>query len=89
MLGSESEPAQQFRGGAGASEGILHADFLDNAGDLGADGVADCAAQAADDAVFLHSKDLAGFGCGLADQLLVQGLDGVDIDNPGADAFPG
>src|SRR5699024_5207199 len=46
-------------------------------------------AQAADDAVLLAGDDLPAVPGGVQDQLLVQGLDGVDDDDPGADALGG
>ena len=48
----------------------------------GADGLA----QTADDIVLLGGDDLAALLCSLEDDLLVQRLDGVDVDDPGMDA---
>ncbi len=49
----------------------------------------DSLAQTADDAVLLGGDDLAALLCSLEDDLLVQRLDGVDVDDPGVDALSG
>lgn len=73
---------------AGVSKDILnaHLDHLAR-GVPGADCAADRVAQTADDRVLLNGDNLAGLLCCLADQLLIQRLDGVDIDDPRIDAL--
>ena len=44
-------------------------------------------AQTADNVVLLGSDDLAALLSSLDDDLLVQGLDGVDVDDPGVDTL--
>ena len=55
-------------------------------GQLLAQNGADSLAQTADDAVLLGGDDLAALLGGLEDDLLIQRLDGVDVDDPGVDA---
>ena len=75
--------------GAGAAELVLHADAADRGGLLLAEQGADGLAQTADDAVLLGGDDLAAFLGSLEDDLLIQGLDGVDVDDAGVDALGG
>ncbi len=56
-------------------------------GQLFAQDGADGLAQTADDAVLLGGDDPAALLGGLEDDLLVQRLDGVDVDDPGVDAL--
>ena len=51
-----------------------------------ADHSADSLAQAADDVVLFHGDNAAGFLGSLDDDLPVNGLDGMDVDDPGVDA---
>ena len=56
-------------------------------GQLLAQDSADGFAQTADNVVLLGSDDLAALLSSLDDDLLVQGLDGVDVDDPGVDTL--
>ena len=78
---------EQVPCGAGAAELVLHAHAADRGGQLLAQDSADSLAQTADDAVLLGGDDLAALLGGLEDDLLVQRLDGVDVDDPGVDAL--
>ena len=80
---------QQVPGGAGAAEHILHAHAAHGGGQLlGQDG-AHGFAQTADDVVLLGGDHLAALFGRLQDDLLVQRLDGVDVDDAGMDALGG
>ncbi len=74
---------EQVPCGAGATEHVLHAHAADGGRQLLAQDGADGLAQAADDAVLLGSDDLAALPGGLEDDVLVQRLDGVDVDDAG------
>ena len=80
---------QQVPCGAGAAEHILHAHAAHGGGQLlGQDG-AHGFAQTADDVVLLGGDHLAALFGRLQDDLLVQRLDGVDVDDAGMDALGG
>ena len=80
---------EQVPCGAGAAELVLHAHAADRSRQLLAQDGADGLAQTADDAVLLGGDDLAALLGGLEDDLLIQRLDGVDVDDPGVDALGG
>ena len=71
---------QQVPGRAGAAELVLHAHAAHGGGQLLRENCAHSFAQTADDVVLLGSDDLAAVLGSLEDDLLVQGLDGVDVD---------
>ena len=78
---------EQIPGRAGAAELILHAHTADGGGALLAQDGTDSLAQTADDTVLLGSDDLAALLGRLEDDVLIQGLNGVDVDDPGVDAL--
>ena len=65
---------------AGLAEYVVYADLLYRSRKLLTKYIANCAAKAADDRMLFCSYYLASLLCGLQDDLLVQRLDGVDID---------
>ena len=83
----QTELLQQIPCGAGAAEHVLHAHAAHGSGQLLAQNGADGLAQTADDVVLLGGDDLAALLSSLEDDLFVQGLDGVDVDDPGVDAL--
>ena len=83
----QTELLQQVPCGAGAAEHVLHAHTAHGSGQLLAQNGADGFAQTADDVVLLGGDDLAALLGSLEDDLLVQGLDGVDVDDPGVDCL--
>ena len=87
--GIEAVQLQQIPGRAGAAELVLHTNAADRGGALLAQDSADGLAQTADDAVLLGGDDLAALLGRLEDDVLIQGLDGVDVDDPGVDALSG
>ena len=85
--GIQTVLTQQVPCRAGAAKLVLHAHTAHRGGQLFAQHGADGLAQTADDIVLLGGDDLAAFLCSLEDDLLVQRLDGVDVDDPGMDAL--
>src|SRR5262245_15057859 len=76
-------------GGAGFAEDVGDAVAADaDGGDVG-QGLDDGAAEAAGDLVVLDGEDAAGLAGGAGQELDVDGLDGVDVDDAGADAVGG
>ena len=87
MLRGQAELLEQGSGGAGVAELVVDADAAHGGGQLLAQNAAHGLAQAAQDVVLLAGDDLAALLGRLQHQLLVQGLDGGHVDDPGGDAL--
>ena len=85
----QTELLQQVPCGAGAAELVLHADAADRGRQLLAEQGTDSLAQTADDVVLLGGDDLAALPGSLEDDVLIQRLDGVDVDDAGVDTLGG
>ena len=86
MLGGQAELLEEGRGGAGVAELVIDADPAHRGGTLLTEQGGDRLPQAADDRVLLAGDDLSALLRSLQDQLLVQGLDGAQVDDSGGDA---
>ena len=87
MLCVKTENFEQLNGGAGLSEGVLNAETKHRNGIFFAKNLRNSRAETADNAVFFSGDDCAGFICRLDKNLPVNGLDGVNIDNPCVDSI--
>lgn len=89
VLGAQTELLEKRGGRAGMAELVIDADAAQLRRALFAEHSRDCLSKAADDVVLFAGDDLAALlGC-LQDDLLVEGLNGADVDDAGVDAFFG
>ena len=87
MIRAEAELAQHFPRRAGMAEFVVHADAAHRRRALLRKHARNGLAQTADDAVLFAGDHLTTFLRRLDDDLLIQRLDGADIDHAGVDAL--